>query len=195
MDPIEEAAAAVARGGVIVYPTDTLWGLGASISNEAGVRMVFELKARPLSEPLSVALADAADIPTYAYLTAAANRLLPLLPGPLTLVLEKRETVPDVVTAGSRKVGIRVPAHPECLRLLAATGPLTATSANLHGAPEPRTAAEARATFGDRVDFYLEAGSNPLGRPSTIVDASQEPVRILRQGALRESRIREFSAD
>lgn len=195
MESVDEAAAIVRRGGVILYPTDTLWGLGAAIDQEAAVRRVFDVKKRPVSEPLSIAVSSTDDIADYAYLTSAARRLFPLLPGPLTLVLEKRDTVPDIVTGGGKTVGVRVPGHPECLELLSKTGAITSTSANLHGGPEPRTAQDARTVFSDRVDYYLEAGSTPLGRASTLVDATVEPVRILRSGAIRDARIRELFFD
>ena len=195
MSAIDEAAETILRGGLVVYPTDTLWGLGALMDDEPTVRRVFDVKKRPLTEPLSIAVGSTDEITDYAYVTPAARRLLSLLPGPLTIVLEKRETVPDIVTAGGKTVGIRVPGHPECLELLAETGAITATSANLHGGPEPQTLEEARTIFGERVDFYLEAGSTPLGRPSTLVDATVEPVRIIRSGAIRDSRIRELFLD
>jgi L-threonylcarbamoyladenylate synthase len=195
LDSIEEAAKTLRDGGVVAYPTDTLWGLGASIEHEAAVRKIFEIKKRPLSEPLSIAVSSTDQISEYAYLTSAARRLFPLLPGPLTIVLERRETVPDFVNASGKTVGIRVPGHPECLQLLEAAGPITSTSANLHHQPEPRTMEEIRQVFGDRVDFYLEAGSTPLGRPSTLVDATVDPVRILRPGAIRDARIRELFLD
>lgn len=195
MTLIDDAVETVLRGGVLVYPTDTLWGLGALTDNEQAVRRVFQLKQRPFTEPLSIAVGSTDDISDYAYLTSAARRLFPLLPGPLTIVLEKRDTVPDIVTGGQRTVGVRVPGHPECLELLAETGAITSTSANLHGGPEPKTVEEARDIFGERVDFYLQAGSTPLGRPSTLVDATVEPVRIIRSGAIRDARIRELFLD
>jgi len=189
---VEAAAQAVERGGVVVYPTDTLWGLGASIEDTAAVERVFRLKQRPLSEPLSVALPGVRQITNYAELTEAGAKLTKLLPGPLTIVLRKRRAVPNVVTGGRDHVGVRVPDHKDCLQLLARTGPLTSTSANLHGAPEPRTLDDVRTAFGNHVDFYLEGDSPPTGIASTIVDARSDSVKILRMGALSESRIRQI---
>jgi L-threonylcarbamoyladenylate synthase len=195
MDRVEQAAAVIGKGGLIVYPTDTLWGLGAGLDHHDAIERVFAVKRRPREQPLSLAFASVDEISEYAVVTASARRLFPLLPGPLTLVLRKRENVPDLVTGGHATVGVRVPGHTECLRLLERTGPLTSTSANLHGGAEPRTLGEARDVLGAGVDFYLEAGSAPVGRPSTIVDATVDPVRIVRQGILRESRIRELAVD
>lgn len=194
MSSIDEAAAALARGGIVAYPTDTLWGLGASIRDERAVRRLYEIKQRPLDLPMSIAVADVTQIDQYAVVTPTARRLFELLPGPLTLVLERRSTVPSIVTAGRNEVGVRVPGHAECLDLLSRTGPITSTSANLHGRPEPKTLAEVRDTFGDRVDYYLEAGSAPTGAASTIVDARSEPLRFIRSGVLSESRIRQALA-
>lgn len=194
-DTITEAAAAARRGGVIVYPTDTLWGFGTAIDQAGGVRRVFELKKRPLTMPLSIALADARDIETYAIVPEKARPLLALLPGPITLILPRRPTVPSLVTGGRAEVGVRVPAHEECRRLIRRSGPLTTTSANIHGQPEPRSLEEIRGVFGNRVDYYLKAGSEPSGRASTIVDASTDAVRIVRLGEISESRIRELVSD
>ncbi|MBI2077565.1 MAG: threonylcarbamoyl-AMP synthase [Euryarchaeota archaeon] len=193
-DPVESAVEAIEKGGVIVYPTDTLWGLGASIEDERAVARVFRLKERPLTEPLSIALPNPRQVQNYAEVTEAAAKLMGLLPGPLTIILHKRRSVPGLVTGGLDHVGVRVPDHKDCLRLLARTGPLTSTSANLHGGAEPRTLDEARATFGNHVDFYLDSDSKPGGVASTIVDARSDSVKILRPGAMSESRIRQVLA-
>lgn len=194
-DPLTVAAAAARRGGLIVYPTDTLWGLGAAIDQLAAVRRVFEVKQRPATMPLSIALADVKDVETYASVPEAARPLLRLLPGAVTILLPRKPSVPSVVTGGRAEIGIRVPDHAECRRLIARSGPLTTTSANLHGKPEPRTLDEIRAAFGNRVDYYLKAGSEPSGRASTIIDASTGSVRIVRVGEISESRIRELLVD
>jgi L-threonylcarbamoyladenylate synthase len=192
---IDQAAVAIQNGGVIAYPTDTLWGLGASITHAKAVRKVFDLKKRPLDQPLSIAVASVADIERYAIVTPTARKLFELLPGPMTLILEKRAMVPSILTGGRTEVGIRVPAHDDCLRLLRQTDAITTTSANLHDGGEPTSLAQVRATFGDQVDFYLESGTAPAGQPSTIVDARSSPFRIVRTGALSESRIRKLFLD
>jgi L-threonylcarbamoyladenylate synthase len=191
---LDQAADAIARGGIIAYPTDTLWGLGASLRDEKAIRRVFEIKQRPLEMPLSIAVPDVTQIDQYAIVTPTARRLFEFLPGPITLILEKRPSVPSILTAGKNEVGIRVPAHAECLELLSRTGAITTTSANIHARGEPKTLADVRATFGDRVDYYLEAGSTPTGAASTIVDARSEPLRFIRTGVLSESRIRQALA-
>lgn len=193
--PVWEAARALRSGGIVVYPTDTLYGLGAPVRDPAAVRRVFLAKHRPPDQPLSIAVAEPAAVAQVAQVTPLARRLLRLLPGPLTLLLEKTPAVPDVVTGGQPTVGVRVPDHPVCLDLLRRAGPLTATSANLHGRPDPTTIEEARTALGDRVDYYLASPSPLLGAPSTLVDCRGAEPRVLREGILSEARLRELLAD
>lgn len=189
---VGEAARAVSQGGLVVYPTDTLYGLGARFDDEEAVRRVFEVKRRPLDQPLSLAVAVAKDVERYAEVTPLGRRLLGLLPGPLTVVLRKRPVVPDVLTGGQDAVGLRVPDHVVCQQLLRKTGPLTSTSANGHGEPDPTTLPQARRAFGDRVDYYLAGGTPVRGVPSTLVDARGRVPKILREGVLSAAQIREF---
>lgn len=192
---MDAAANILRRGGLVVYPTDTLYGLGALVANEAAVDRVFDAKNRPRNQPLSIAVSRPTEISRYAVVTPLARCLFPLLPGPLTLILKRRKTVPDVVTGGDPSVGVRIPNNPTCLGLLAAVGPLTATSANRHGAPDPRTLEAARAQLGDRADYYLPSSTPLLGAASTVLDARGRTPIILRQGALSESRIRALLPD
>lgn len=188
---VEAAARVVVGGGIVVYPTDTLYGLGAGIHHAAAVRRLFDVKDRAPDQPLSVAVADPGNVTEVAVLTPLARRLLRLLPGPVTFVLEKLPTVPDAVTGGESTVGVRVPDHDVARALLRRTGPLTATSANRHGAQAPSTLMQARDQLGDRVDYYLGSPTPLLGAASTLIDARGESPRILRRGAVGEDRIRE----
>lgn len=192
---VPEAARVLDQGGLVVYPTDTLYGLGARVDRPEAVRRVFAAKRRPWDQPLSVAVADPAMIEHVAEVTPLARSLFRFLPGPLTLVLQKRPAIPDLVTGGAPTVGVRVPDHPVCLDLLRRAGPLTATSANVHGQADPRTIDDARRSLGDRVNYYLASSSPPSGVASTLVDARGRRPRILRTGALRESEIRESQRD
>lgn len=187
---VADAWRALQRGGIVVYPTDTLYGLGARITEEPAVRRVYEVKGRPLSEPLTIAVSKVADIRRYAVETPLARRLYRFLPGPLTLVLERRPTVPGIVTGGQATVGVRVPRHEMAIGLLERSGALTSTSANLHGGPDPPTIESAQEAFGDRVDYYLADSSPLLGVASTLVDARGHAPEILRKGVLSESEIR-----
>jgi L-threonylcarbamoyladenylate synthase len=186
---VDEAARILAAGGLVGYPTDTLYGLGARIDRPEALARLFSVKRRPQATPVTVAVADVESIDRVGRMTPTARALLGELPGPLTLVLERTQAVPDVVTAGGTSVGIRVPAEPVCRALLAKTGPLTATSANVHGQPAASDAEDAAAALGDRVDYYLRGASAPSGVASTIVDARGPTPKILREGSIGAAEI------
>lgn len=175
------------RGGVIVYPTDTVYGVGCRIDDEAAVRRIFTLKGRALTEPLPVLLADPADLDVYGtQLVAAARRLAALYwPGPLTIVVRRSPRMPALVAGGGETIGLRVPGHPVPRALIRELGvPLVGTSANTSGAPPPATVQQVVFDLGDRVDLVIDGGRCPLGQESTVVDATGDPPRVVRQGAL-----------
>jgi L-threonylcarbamoyladenylate synthase len=176
------------RGGaVIVFPTDTVYGVGCRIDDPAAVRRVFELKGRGTQEPLPVLLADPAELEEYGRdLTPAARDLARRFwPGALTIVVRRSDAVPALVAGGRETVGLRVPDHALPRRLVRDVGvPLVGTSANRHGAPSPLTAQQVAFDLGDAVDLILNGGRCPVGRESTVVDATADPPRVLRRGAI-----------
>lgn len=175
------------QGGVIVYPTDTLYGVGCRIDEEAAVRRIFALKGRALSEPLPVLLADPADLELYGtQISAAARRLAALYwPGPLTIVVRRSPRLPALVAGGGETIGLRVPGMPLPRALIRDLGiPLVGTSANSHGARPPMTAQQVVFDLGDGVDLVIDGGRTPLGKESTVVDTTVDPPRVVRQGAL-----------
>lgn len=191
---IQELVEALDRGELVVYPTDTLYGLGADALDTHAVGRVFEAKQRPRSEPLSVAVADLAMMEQVARVGPLARRLAErFLPGPLTLVLPPGPGVPDELLGGSRGLGVRVPGHPEALELCRRFGPVTATSANLHGQPEPVTCQEARRQLGSKVQAYLDAGPAG-GRASTVLDLTGRTPRLVREGALPRAELEAWLA-
>jgi L-threonylcarbamoyladenylate synthase len=182
-------------GGVVAFPTETVYGLGADALNEAAVARIFRIKGRPLDHPVIVHLARAADLAEWAREVAPAARSLAAAfwPGPLTLIVKRNPEVPDAVTGGQDTVGLRVPEHPVAQALLAAFGGdgverrlcgLAAPSANKFGRISPTTAAHVRADLGDEVDLILDGGAAEVGIESTIVDVSGETPAILRPGAI-----------
>jgi len=184
---LAKAVAILKNGGVVAFPTDTIYGLGAPADNPAAVRRIFEVKERPLGQALPLLAADTAQATSVASVVPEAAKLLMarFWPGALTIVLPRAPWVPDVVTAGGPTVAVRVPNHPLTLSLIKAAGvPLVGTSANLHGCPNPVAAEDVRAQLGSRVDFILDGGRTPGGIESTIVDMSISPPKILRQGAI-----------
>jgi L-threonylcarbamoyladenylate synthase len=183
------AAAAVLRsGGLVVFPTETFYGLGAAALQPAAVRRVFEVKGRPDDKPLlvlvdSLAMAEslAAEVPP-----AARELMARHWPGPLTLVLRARSHVPVEVTAGSGTVGIRFSAHPVARGLVTALGaPVTAPSANPSGLAPPTAAGAVLVHFRGRVDLVLDGGETAGAPPSTVLDVTVDPPRVLRAGAVR----------
>ncbi|MBM2826891.1 MAG: threonylcarbamoyl-AMP synthase [Dehalococcoidia bacterium] len=184
---IRQAAEVIIRGGVVAFPTDTVYGIGAYISSASAVERIYTIKGRAEGKPLQLLLADIEDIETVALEVPPEAWVLAqaFLPGGLTLVLKKSPSVPDQVTAGLDTVAVRVPDHPVCLELIRAVGaPLVATSANLSGRPSALDAHEVREQLGQQVDFILDGGRAPLGRDSTIVDLTQHPPKLLREGAV-----------
>jgi len=187
LDALCRAAAVLEAGGLVAFPTETFYGLGASALDAAAVRRVFAVKERPASQPLLVLVDSEAAAERLAEIPSAARALIRRYwPGPLTLVLRARPEVPDEVTAGTGTVGVRVPGHAVARGLARALGgPVTAPSANPTGAPPPTTAAEVLAYFGGRLALVLDAGRTAGGLPSTVLDLTVEPPRVLREGAVR----------
>ena len=170
-------------GGLVVHPTDTVYGLAADPFQPAAVGRLYEAKARPRDQPVSVAVADVPDIFRFGERTAIADAFCSKnLPGPFTVVLRATKEAPRLVVSPEGRIALRVPAHPIPRLLAKAYGPITSTSANLHGRPSPITCTEAREQLGDRVDLYVDGGPTPLRGVSTIVDLSGERPKILRQG-------------
>jgi L-threonylcarbamoyladenylate synthase len=176
---VARAAESVRSGGVIAYPTETVYGIGALAGDMAAIRKVFRLKKRPESLPLSIAVSDMDMLRAVAFVEHE-DFIRRFLPGPVTVILKKKETLPDVLTAGSDRVGIRYPDHPLALDLISRTGPIVSTSANLHGQPDPVTADEVTVD----VDYLLDGGRCRYAGPSTIVDLSMH--KIVREGVMYE---------
>ena len=178
------------QGELIVYPTETVYGIGADPFNENAVKKLYMAKKRPFDMPLSVAVSDVAMAERIAVLDDDARKLMDrFLPGPLTIIIKKRPEVPDITTAMSEKVGIRIPDHPLALRIIRDFGPLVATSANLHSHPDAVEYDSARRDLGSMVSTYLNCGPCQLGKPSTIVWMMNGEIEIVRQGAISKEAI------
>lgn len=189
---IREAATIIRGGGLVAVPTETVYGLAGNGLDEQAVREIYRVKGRPEVKPLSLMVHDASamdlyctDVPKAAY--ALAERFWP---GPLTIVLKSRDCVPEIVRAGGDTVGLRCPDHSLTLELLKECRlPLAVPSANLSGAPSPKTAEDVLGALNGEIDAVIDGGACGIGLESTIIDMSQTPYRILRQGALSEEAI------
>jgi L-threonylcarbamoyladenylate synthase len=190
---LADAAAVLQRGGLVAFPTETVYGLGADAFNARAVARIFEVKARPSFDPLIVHLAEAASLDWVAVSDdpRATDLAARFWPGPLTLVLKRRPEIPDIVTSGLDTVGVRVPAHSAARALIAAAGtPLAAPSANPFGYVSPTTAEHVAELLGDAVDLVLDGGPCRVGLESTILSLAGDPV-ILRPGGLAREALEE----
>lgn len=184
---IAKAAAVIRSGGLVAFPTETVYGLGADGLNPAAVARIFEAKERPPTDPLILHIADPEDLAALVLEVPSAARDLArrFWPGPLTLVLPKRPIVPDIVTAGLPTVAVRMPAHPVALALIRAAGtPIAAPSANRFGHTSPTTAQHVLEDLGGRIDLILDGGPTPVGVESTVLDLTGPVPTILRPGGL-----------
>jgi L-threonylcarbamoyladenylate synthase len=185
---LEESLRFLRHGGVVAFPTDTLYGLGADAFSPKAVRRVFDIKGRASKSGLPLLIGDAADLDMVAVdITDLARTFAEKFwPGPLTLVLPRSARVPSVVTGGLDTVAVRIPDHPVPRALARSLGrPITGTSANPAGGPDPVSAADVKRLLGEAVDYIIDGGPSPLGSPSTILDLSGDRPRILRAGAVR----------
>ncbi|HOK54282.1 MAG TPA: L-threonylcarbamoyladenylate synthase [Armatimonadota bacterium] len=184
---IKQAASALRQGKLVIFPTETIYGLAADAFDAGAAAKVFAAKHRPLNEALPVQIGEKQDIKKVARnVPAAAQKLIDkFFPGPLTLILYKNANIPEIVTANGPKIGVRMPNHPVALELIWTFGcPIIATSANISGGQEALTAADAVAQVGEHVEVVLDSGPSVLGQASTVVDVTEDPPRITRQGAL-----------
>jgi L-threonylcarbamoyladenylate synthase len=186
---LRAAADTVRAGGVLALPTETFYGLAVAALDAGAVRRVFELKGRPESKPLLVLVDSVAMAETVAHVTAPARDLMKRYwPGALTLVMPARDTVPSVVTAGSGTLGVRLSPHAIARGLVELLGePVTAPSANPNSLPPPTTAQAVLDYFHERIDLVLDGGATGGGEPSTVLDLTVDPPRVLRQGAVAVS--------
>ncbi len=181
MAETEAAARAVERGELVVYPTETVYGLGADARDPDAIRRVFETKGRSRSDPLSFAVPDLDTASEYVSLTPRERSFSEqFLPGPVTVVCERRSSLPDILTAGRDRVGLRIPDHPLALALLSKTPPLTATSANQSGAGSITTVNELAPSIKAAATVVLDGGTT-AGTESTVVDVTTETIH--RRGA------------
>lgn len=189
---IPRAAEIIRAGGLVAVPTETVYGLAGNGLDEAAVQRIYDVKGRPEVKPLSLMVPGTAAFDAVCRLVPPAARALAekFWPGPLTLVLPAKDTVPSVVRAGGDTVGLRCPDHALTLALLRTAGvPLAAPSANPSGAPSPKTAAEVLAYFDGAIDAVIDGGPCGIGTESTILDLAHTPYTVLRRGALSETAV------
>ncbi|UCF12728.1 MAG: threonylcarbamoyl-AMP synthase [Thermoplasmatales archaeon] len=186
-----DALRALKNGEVVVYPTDTLYALGADIYNGRAVKKIFEIKRRPYSCPYSVAVANFDEIDKISYTNNLVKKVVKrFLPGPLTLILKKKDSVSSLVTGGLDNIAVRIPKNDVALDLLSRFGPLTATSANIHGKKTSYVIKDLKMQFSSEISVYLDDGRLDA-KPSTIVDLTSKKPIIVRKGPINKDEIME----
>ena len=188
MDIIDKAVSVLMHDGTIIYPTETVYGLGADAFSDEAIFKVYEAKKRPLGMPVSIAVCDFDMLASVARVEPRMHAFIEtFLPGPVTVILAARRLVPDILTGGTGMIGIRMPAHDLALQIIERfDAPITATSANLHGAKDPQVPEECTVPS----ELFIDGGRLP-GSPSTVVDLTKKI--ILRKGAKAEA-VEEFLA-
>jgi L-threonylcarbamoyladenylate synthase len=189
----ERCRSVIEAGGVIAYPTDTFYGLGADPKNPDAVKRLFEIKGRQVGQPILLLLHDRGKVAEWAAESSAEAEALmdAFWPGPLTLVFTALPAVLQELTGGTGRIGLRVPGNAVTRSLLQALGTaLTGTSANRSGGPDLQTALDVAGMLGDKVDVILDAGRTVGGKPSSVVDVSASELTMVREGAVPEHELR-----
>ena len=194
-EKIKIAAQILKQGGLVAFPTDTVYGLGADAQNSRAVKKIFAVKNRPLSNPLPILIAGKNDLKKYTL--GASGKIKKLTdkfwPGPLTIILAKKKNIPNIVTAGLPRVGVRVPDNAVALALIQALGrPLAATSVNISNKPSSTTARDVKKYLNNKIDLILDGGKTKLGKESTVLDYTTSPPTILRSGAISKKALQKI---
>ncbi len=190
---VEQGVSILKQGGIVAFPTDTIYGLGACANLTQAVERVYRVKERPQNMALPLLLAHTSQISEVADYVPPIAWLLAgnFLPGALTLVLFKSSSISDIITAGGATVAVRIPDHPVPVALVEGLGtPVVGTSANLSGKPSSLTAEEVYSQFGDKIDLVIDGGRCAGGKESTIVDVTGEKPVILREGAIHIEKLK-----
>ncbi|MGH7889777.1 MAG: L-threonylcarbamoyladenylate synthase [Thermodesulfobacteriota bacterium] len=190
----KKAVSVLKAGGIIIYPTETLYGLGALALNEESVEKAFHIKGRPVGKPIPILVKDKRMLSEVAEVTDKAAILIDkFLPGPLTLVLQEKERFPTLITAGTGKIAVRISRHSFVERLFGLLDqPITSTSANTSGEENLFDVSEIRKTFEGKVELIVDSGNLPPSKGSTVVDLSIDPPSIIREGDISKEELREL---
>ena len=190
-DTIRRALEILRAGGLVAFPTDTVYGVGALAFDDEAVQSIYMAKDRPIEKAIPVLIGDMEDLDKIAIdIPNMAKKLASRFwPGPLTILIPKKPSLPKAVSA-TAAVGVRVPDHEIARALLRAAGPMAVTSANVSGQASPTTAEQVFAQLGGRIELIIDGGKTPGGVPSTLVDCTGDEIRILRQGPITEEELR-----
>lgn len=194
MDVIIEGAKFIKKGGIVVFPTETVYGIGTNSLNDAGLKKLYELKDRPINKPISVLISNKEMINKVAKnITERQWKVISkFFPGPLTIVLDKQDYLSDILTAGLNTIGVRMPDNEIALKLIELVGvPLATSSANISGEPAFTNLSSIQEVFKDKIDYYIDGGDSKIGVASTVVRVTDDDVIILREGTISKEQIEE----
>ena len=197
-DVYEEAAMTLTNGGLVAFPTETVYGIGANALESEVVKKIYAAKGRPSDNPLIVHIGTSEEVNKYVKVVPSKAKLLmqAFWPGPLTMIFEKNASVPDLITGGLNTVAIRVPSHPVAVGIIQASGlPIAAPSANISGKPSPTIAKHVIEDLQGRVDMIVDGGDANIGLESTVLDMTQETPMILRPGGVTKEMIESIVGD
>ena len=184
---LDIAAEFIKQGKIVVFPTETVYGIGTNGLDEKAVRKLYEVKKRPLNKPISLLVSNMEMVKAIAKdITEVEYKIMEkFFPGPLTIILKKKDIVSDIVTAGQDTVGVRMPSGEIARKLVELSGvPIATPSANISGQPSGTNLSEIKENFEENVDFYIDGGNSELGISSTIVQVIDGKIEILRQGSI-----------
>lgn len=180
---ITQALQVLKNGGIVLYPTDTVYGLAVNVNDTNALKRLYHLKKRSKHKPISICISDLGWLDKVAAVDREVkDKVSQLLPGPFTIILTKKESISPMLTAGTEKIGIRIPDNPWCAQL-SREFPITTSSANLSGMETLSSISEIINQLGEKVDLVLNAGNCKGIKPSTVIDFTSEPPKILRKGA------------
>jgi len=189
---IKEAAQIIKNGGIVVFPTETVYGIGVNALDETAIKKLYEVKERPLNKPISLLVNSMEMVEKIAKEISEVeyNIMKAFFPGPLTIILKKKDIVPNIVTANCETVGVRMPANEIALKLIEYAGtPIATPSANISGKPSGIDIKQIKEQFGEKVEYYIDGGTSQIGLASTIVQIIDEVPFILREGLITKEQI------
>ena len=197
-DKLKEPAQIIKKGGIVIFPTETVYGIGTNGLDENAIRKLYEVKQRPLNKPISLLVNNIEMVEKIAKnITELEYKLMErFFPGPLTIILEKRDIVPDILTSNTNTIGIRMPSGEIAKKLIEFAGvPIATSSSNISGKPSGTNITDIKKDFEGKVDCFIDNGESELGIPSTVIRIIDNIPHILRQGAISEEEIRKVIAN
>lgn len=197
-DKLKEPAQIIKKGGIVIFPTETVYGIGTNGLDENAIKKLYEVKQRPLNKPISLLVNNIEMVEKIAKnITELEYKLMErFFPGPLTIILEKRDIIPDILTSNTNTIGIRMPSGEIAKKLIEFAGvPIATSSSNISGRPSGTNITDIKKDFEGKVDCFIDNGESELGIPSTVIRIIDNIPHILRQGAISEEEIRKVIAN